>query len=241
MRDDIRLQVEEESADEREKCQARRARVLAHPDIAADLLKPPFSASNPLFWSGYIPPAYHMGKHNDSPIRKQLIAICNKVAEREGTDGNVTSGPELITEPQLTKLHICLEECGYLERPDKLYYLSAFTGHDVASSKDLTLQEAGRIITVLSDIALEEARKEADAANQPDSEPEGSEPAGPDDRPAGTVPMGGTGEDADMVEGSGPEPGPETGGDLDGDERSELGIGLTEGPGGGDADGDPPY
>lgn len=228
MRPDIQKQVEEESAEEREKCQARRARVLAHPDIAAELLKPPFSASNPLFWSGYIPPAYHMGKHNDSPIRKQLIAVCNKVAEREGTAGNVANEPKLITEPQLTKLHICLEECGYIERPDKLYWLSAFTGRDIDSSKNLTLQEAGRIITVLSQIALEEARKEADAANQPDPEPEGAEPPVADDRPAGTVPDGAGDVGVD-------EPDAEAETPVGEGERGELGLGLTEGSD------DPPY
>lgn len=234
MRPDIQRQVEEESAEERAKCQERRARVLAHPDIAAELLKPPFSASNPLFWSGYIPPAYHQGHHNDSPIRKQLIAICNMVAEREGdTTRNVANEPRMITDPQLTKLHICLEECGYIERDEKLYFLSSFTQRPIDSSKKLTLQEAGRIITKLSEIVIQDERSKLDAANQPDPKPEGTEPPVADDRPAGTV----------LVDGEEPRE-PDGSAELAGATVGEDGADLGPGEEGGEerrpAD-DPPY
>lgn len=69
---------------------ARRARVLAQPDLARLLCEPPLSMPTPEMWTGYIPPAevpqlgeFRPYKPNTSPIRRQLIEVCNLVAERE--------------------------------------------------------------------------------------------------------------------------------------------------------------
>lgn len=71
----------------REACEARRARVLAHPDIADLLTKPPLKFARPEQWTGYIAPAViESGRGtvtNTSPRRAALIAICQAVAERE--------------------------------------------------------------------------------------------------------------------------------------------------------------
>jgi len=57
-------------------------------------------------------------------------------------------GPVLdpITTAQLTKLNIILQEQGLTERGDKLNYLSTYLARPIASSKDLTKQEAHRLI-----------------------------------------------------------------------------------------------
>jgi len=71
----------------RRECAARRARVLAHPDIAARLCDPPMRYTRPEVWTGFIPPneipTISGWKRNESPIRKQLIAICKAVETRE--------------------------------------------------------------------------------------------------------------------------------------------------------------
>lgn len=51
-----------------------------------------------------------------------------------------------ITEPQLTKLNILLQEQGLSERDDKLTYLSTYLEREITSSKDLTKAEAHRLI-----------------------------------------------------------------------------------------------
>lgn len=69
---------------ERDRCKARRARVLAHPDIAARLCDPPMRYPTPEMWTGYIPgPTRGEDRPNYSPIRRQLLAIVQAVHERE--------------------------------------------------------------------------------------------------------------------------------------------------------------
>lgn len=175
MRPDIHTQVDEESAEEKAICQARRDRVLAHPDIAALLCRPPFSASNPLFWSGYIPPKYHQGKVNDSPVRKQLIRICEMVAEREANPTPVA--PEIIADKTLQILHIHLGEYGITVREDKLDYLSAATGRTVESSRDLT-EEEGRWATEVLRGLIKAERLKNEAGDQAGDAPVVSEVVG---------------------------------------------------------------
>ncbi|MGN6243727.1 MAG: hypothetical protein ACTHQ3_08635 [Motilibacteraceae bacterium] len=90
----------------RAECETRRARILKHPDIAADLTKPPLNYSRPDAWSGYIPPlvAEYLdhrfdrgdyckpcGRHhppaverlNNSIMRKALLDIGQRLRERE--------------------------------------------------------------------------------------------------------------------------------------------------------------
>lgn len=217
----------EHNRDQVEKALTRRDRVLAHPDLAAYLTRPPLSLPDPLLWSGYIPPAIWREKHNDSPVRAQLVAIVKMVAEREQmianrgiTEGPDTGGrppvaPELINEAQLTKLHTCLTEYGLTERPEKLLYLQAETGHPVASSKDLTKEEASQIIDTLDRLirkeqAEQEARNAHETASQGDAGGDGGPASEPD--PWGTAqprdpwaePEGGSGADFDPYAGEPP-------------------------------------
>jgi len=86
-------------------CQTRRARVLAHPDIAARLTWPPLDFTDPRKWNGYVPPAtgpYGEARPdptsrtgwddsgvdeapNDSPRRAALMDILRAVVDRENT------------------------------------------------------------------------------------------------------------------------------------------------------------
>ncbi len=86
---------------------ARRARVLADPELAKELTKPPLNFARPEQWNGYIPPAldqlaerercrdaegfpndnrkkgpqYATGQHrNESPRRAVLVAIAKAAA-----------------------------------------------------------------------------------------------------------------------------------------------------------------
>lgn len=70
-----------------EKCQARRERVLAHPDLAVRLTKPPINFKHPEQWNGYIASAKieRQGRLVDNPsiVRKALIDLCNAVLAAE--------------------------------------------------------------------------------------------------------------------------------------------------------------
>jgi hypothetical protein len=163
----------------RETAAQRAERVLAHPDIAVYLTHPPLSLPDPRMWSGYIPPAIWRDQRNDSPYRRQLIEICNMVLKREqelggaglGESGGDKIAPDMITDAQLAKLHICLTEYGIDTRDDKLLFLQAETGrsftHEGASSKDLTKDEASAIIDKLTQLVrVEQERRERRNAAQ---------------------------------------------------------------------------
>lgn len=70
-------------------CAANRALVLRHPDIAARLKEPPYQASRPDVWTGYIPgPLASEDSRgrvaiNNSPVRAQLLALVLAAAERD--------------------------------------------------------------------------------------------------------------------------------------------------------------
>lgn len=76
-------------ASSKRECQERRARVLAHPDLAARLKEPPLSLSDPARWNGYIPPrtlpdkANGSARANDSAVRRQLVDIASEALARE--------------------------------------------------------------------------------------------------------------------------------------------------------------
>jgi hypothetical protein len=84
--------------------EARRARVLAAPDLARRLTLPPLRLSRPEHWNGWIPPRTlpeeccahcgasggrpcrdrpHRSRVNDSPIRRQLVEIATEAMARE--------------------------------------------------------------------------------------------------------------------------------------------------------------
>jgi hypothetical protein len=60
----------------------RRARVLAHPDLAELLTVREVGYARPEQWTGYIPPATWNGEHNDSPRRATLTAIAAEAMRR---------------------------------------------------------------------------------------------------------------------------------------------------------------
>lgn len=84
---------------------ARRARVLAHPDLARRLTDAPLGLSDPARWSGWIPPRTlaeeacvycqsgkgnpacrgwpHRARVNDSPVRRQFVDIAAEAMRRE--------------------------------------------------------------------------------------------------------------------------------------------------------------
>ena len=94
------------------RCGIRRERVLAHPDLAEALTRPPLDFPEPGMWNGYIPPReghwaepetlhsparYFAGgfrnpkglrtgptELNDSPCREALLAIWAEVVRRDG-------------------------------------------------------------------------------------------------------------------------------------------------------------
>lgn len=77
-------------ADAKRETQERRKRVLAHPDLAAQLTQPPLALTDPVKWNGYIPPrtlpsgdGNPYDKVNDSPVRRQLVAIAAEALRRE--------------------------------------------------------------------------------------------------------------------------------------------------------------
>lgn len=93
-------------AESKRESEARRARVLAHEDLAQRLTEPPLRLSHPLRWSGWIPPRWmpeeacghcnsssgdrrcrdwkHDARRNDSAIRQQLVDIAAEAMAREG-------------------------------------------------------------------------------------------------------------------------------------------------------------
>lgn len=179
MRPDIRRQYSEETAEETAQAMSRRERVLKFPDLAELLCRPPLNLTNPLFWSGYIPPRYHQGAPNDSPVRKQLVAICNMVAEREAqlAAGEPPVAPEPITDDQLTKLHACLGDYGISDRNEKLLFLSAEVGRTIASSKEIHKAEAILLIDKIETlIRLEDEHNLGNPANPEDTNHPAHEP-----------------------------------------------------------------
>lgn len=63
---------------------ANRALVLKHPDLVAELRKPPCSYTSPDTWSGYLPPERGPnGERNGSIYRRQIAAILAEADRRE--------------------------------------------------------------------------------------------------------------------------------------------------------------
>ncbi|WP_284984249.1 hypothetical protein [Arthrobacter sp. efr-133-TYG-118] len=76
------------------------------------------------------------------PVVKEAPAPVEEPAETPEPDRLFDE----ITTAQLTKLNIILHEQGLMEREDKLTYLSNYLGRPITSSKELTKQEAHRLI-----------------------------------------------------------------------------------------------
>lgn len=65
----------------------RRALVLRHPDLAAQLTQPPIKFSRPEVWNGYIPPATDCtGAINTAPSRRVLLELVAEAEARAGAE-----------------------------------------------------------------------------------------------------------------------------------------------------------
>lgn len=69
-------------AERRQLSESRRARVLAHPDLAIKLTAAPLDYTEPGRWSGYVPPRMWAEQLNNSPRRAALVDICAEAAKR---------------------------------------------------------------------------------------------------------------------------------------------------------------
>jgi hypothetical protein len=77
-------------ADSKRETQERRKRILSYPDLAEKLMQPPLSLTDPAKWNGYISPktlpssdGNPYDEVNDSPVRRQLVAIATEALKRE--------------------------------------------------------------------------------------------------------------------------------------------------------------
>jgi ERF superfamily protein len=66
--------------------------------------------------------------------------------------GEEAADPNAITKAQLTKLHILMKETGFTDRDEALAYLAAKADRQIASSKELTKDEARLIIDALESL-----------------------------------------------------------------------------------------
>lgn len=60
---------------------------------------------------------------------------------------------ELITPAQMKKLHASFNDKGFVDRDDRLAYVAEIVGIEVTSSKDLTKDQASRVIDALDQLA----------------------------------------------------------------------------------------
>jgi hypothetical protein len=84
---DWRSALSEEAGRAVQANEARRAAVLAHPDLAAKLCEPPLALKRPEQWRGFVPPKYVLDERgvsqiNTSPIRAQLLPIVTEAHAR---------------------------------------------------------------------------------------------------------------------------------------------------------------
>lgn len=61
------------------------------------------------------------------------------------------AGTDPITEPQMKKLNVLLDQAGLHDREDALTWISGILGTEISTRKDLTTHEASRLIDVLAD------------------------------------------------------------------------------------------
>lgn len=73
-----------------------------------------------------------------------------------------TAGTEPITDPQMKKLNVLLDEAGLHDRAEALRWISGVLGLDLTTRKDLTTQEASNLIDLLADGRERNAHREDD-------------------------------------------------------------------------------
>lgn len=79
----MRAALESARAEAREQAAQRRARVLAHADLADRLTAPPLGYARPEQWNGYVPPATWQEARNGSARRAALVELCAEALRRE--------------------------------------------------------------------------------------------------------------------------------------------------------------
>ena len=67
------------------------------------------------------------------------------------------TGPKLITDPQLKKLATMFGKLGITTRDDRITFCRLVTGRTLVSSKDMTIEEASRVIDRLGDVEADRA------------------------------------------------------------------------------------
>lgn len=73
-----------------------------------------------------------------------------------------------ITPPQLKKLHAAMGDRGFSDRAAGLDYLSQVIGRDITTSKDLTKDEASRVIDLLENGVSEALPPDVEEPDEPD-------------------------------------------------------------------------
>ena len=81
---------------------------------------------------------------NETNLPASTTPVSPSVTQPE-TDAEATS-PEPITDAQMKKLHATFNELGITERDQRMAYTIDVIGRDIESSKDLTRDEASRVI-----------------------------------------------------------------------------------------------
>lgn len=67
------------------------------------------------------------------------------------------TGPQMITDPQTKKLATMFGKVGLTSRDDRIKFCTIVAGHPVGSSKELTKDEASKVINRLTDVEEERA------------------------------------------------------------------------------------
>ncbi|WP_055406609.1 hypothetical protein [Frankia sp. ACN1ag] len=76
-------------------CAQRRARVLAHPDLAARLCAPPLGYRSPEGWNGFVPPRLCGEQLNASVVRRALVDLATEAMRRAAVPEGVADGDAL--------------------------------------------------------------------------------------------------------------------------------------------------
>lgn len=90
------------------------------------------------------------------------VASAEEVANRRPsntTSADLRSEPRRMTQPMQRKMHALLSKAGLTTREQRLAHCSSATGRELASSNDLTYEEAGQIIEGL-ELILSEKHEE---------------------------------------------------------------------------------
>lgn len=71
--------------------------------------------------------------------------------------------PDLISDPQRRRMHAAFRDAGIADRDERLEFASSVVGRPLASSADLTREEAGRVIDTIDRYAVSRAVEQFEA------------------------------------------------------------------------------